>query len=253
MTTAEKTAIVTGAAGGIGAAIVRELVAEGAVVIGVDVDDAIESLAEGCGEPDRVRAVQGDIRDDATLDAIFAVASSLDAPVSILVNCAFWEERAPLLEVTAAGWAATLDVSLTAAMRLSTAFARRFDGGAGAIVNVASVHAFGAVPAFAAYEAAKAGLIALTRSLAVELGPRGIRCNAVAPGFLRVERNRAVWSDEAALRRLMQAYPLGRPGMPEEVARCVAFLASDRASYVNGACLAVDGGMSAFLPEAPLR
>jgi NAD(P)-dependent dehydrogenase (short-subunit alcohol dehydrogenase family) len=253
MNAAKKTAIVTGAAGGIGAAIVRELVAEGAVVIGVDVDLAIGSLAESCGDSDRVLAVRGDIRDDATLDAIFAAASSLDAPASILVNCAFWEERAPLLEVTAAGWAATLDVSLTAAMRLSTAFARTFDGGDGAIVNVASVHAFGAVPAFAAYEAAKAGLIALTRSLAVELGPRGIRCNAVAPGFIRVERNRAVWSDDVALRRLMQAYPLGRPGLPEEVARCVAFLASARASYVNGACLAVDGGMSAFLPEAPLR
>ena len=253
MNLANKTAIVTGAAGGIGAAIASELVAEGAAVVGVDVDPGVGSLAARCGRPGRVRTVQGDIRDDATLDAIFAVVASFEAPASILVNCAFWEERAPLLEVTTAGWAATLDVSLTAAMRLSTAFARRFDGGGGAIVNVASVHAFGAVPAFGAYEAAKAGLLALTRSLAVELGPRGIRCNAVAPGFIRVERNRAVWEDEAALSRLMQAYPLGRPGRPEEVARCVAFLASDRASYVNGACLAVDGGMSAFLPEAPLR
>jgi gluconate 5-dehydrogenase len=233
------TAIVTGAAGGIGAAIAAELAAQGVAVVGVDVHPGV--------------TVRGDIRDDATLEAIFAAASSLEAPASILVNCAFWEERAPLLEVTAAGWAATLDVSLTAAMRLSAAFARRIDGRGGAIVNVASVHAFGAVPGFGAYEAAKAGLIALTRSLAVELGPRGIRCNAVAPGFIRVERNRAVWDDEAALSRLMQAYPLGRPGTPEEVARCVAFLASDRASYVNGACLTVDGGMSAFLPEAPSR
>jgi NAD(P)-dependent dehydrogenase (short-subunit alcohol dehydrogenase family) len=253
MNLANKTAIVTGAAGGIGAAIASELVAEGAAVVGVDVDPGVGALAERCGEPGRVRTVQGDIRDDATLDAVFAAVSSLEAPASILVNGAFWEERAPLLEVTTAGWAATLDVSLTAAMRLSTAFARRFDGGDGAIVNVASVHAFGAVPAFGAYEAAKAGLLALTRSLAVELGPRGIRCNAVAPGFIRVERNRAVWNDAAALSRLMQAYPLGRPGTPEEVARCVAFLASGRASYVNGACLAVDGGMSAFLPEAPVR
>ncbi len=253
MNVTDKTAIVTGAAGGIGAAIAAELAAQGVAVIGVDIDPAVGALATRCTEPRRVRTVHGDIRDDATVDAIFATAPSLDAPVSILVNCAFWEERAPLLEVTTAGWAATLEVSLTAAMRLSTAFARRFNGRNGAIVNVASVHAFGAVPAFGAYEAAKAGLVALTRSLAVELGPRGIRCNAVAPGFIRVARNRAIWDDEAALSRLMQAYPLGRPGTPEEVARCVAFLASDGASYVNGACLAVDGGMSACLPEAPLR
>ena len=99
------TAIVTGAAGGIGAAIAAELAAQGVAVVGVDVHPGV--------------TVRGDIRDDATLEAIFAAASSLEAPASILVNCAFWEERAPLLEVTAAGWAATLDVSLTAAMRWS--------------------------------------------------------------------------------------------------------------------------------------
>jgi gluconate 5-dehydrogenase len=252
MSFANATAIVTGAAGGIGAAIAGELVAQGAAVVAVDVDERVATLAQRCGEPQRVRAVRGDLRDDATLDAAFAAVASLGSPASVLVNCAFWEERAPLLEVSAAGWAATLDVTLTAALRLAIAFASRCEGG-GAIVNVASVHAFGAVPAFGAYEAAKAGLVALTRSLAIELGSRGIRCNAVAPGFIRVERNRAVWDDAVALARLMQAYPLGRPGTPEEVAHCVAFLASDRAAYVNGACLTVDGGMSAYLPEAPLR
>jgi NAD(P)-dependent dehydrogenase (short-subunit alcohol dehydrogenase family) len=253
MSFANQTAIVTGAARGIGRAIARELAQRGAAIVGVDVERDVLSLDLECGGPERVRAVRGDLRDDDTVAQAFAAAGELRAPLTVLVNCAFWEERAALLEVTPEGWGTTLDVSLTAVLRMAQRFARHCDERGGAIVNVASVHAFGAVRGFGAYEAAKAGLVALTRSLAVELGPRGIRCNAVAPGFIKVERNRAVWQNERALADLMRAYPLGRPGQPEEVARCVAFLASADASFVNGACLPVDGGQLAMLPEAPLR
>lgn len=253
MTFRGKVAIVTGAARGIGRAIARDFAIHGATLVGVDSREEVASLVDECGSTVPTRTVCGDLRDDAVLASIFAEAEALGAPLAALVNCAFWEERAPLLEVSVEGWRTTLEVSLTTVLRLSTLFARRLEGAPAAIVNVASVHSFGAAAEFAPYEAAKAGLVALTRSCALELGPLGIRCNAVAPGFIKVERNRAVWEDSERLARMMRAYPLGRPGLPEEIARCVVFLASDDASYVNGACLPIDGGMLAQLPEAPLR
>jgi len=236
-------AIVTGAAGGIGAAVSAELLKRGAEVIGVDRD---------AGPAGIEHFVCGDLTTQATIDEVFVTAERVPGRLAVLVNCAFWEERAALESLTLPGWQRTLDVSLTVAMRTTTAFARAVGHGS-AIVNVASVHAFGAAREFAAYEAAKAGMVALTRSAAVELAPRGTRCNAVAPGFIQVGRNATVWSDERRLERLLRSYPMGRPGTANEVARCVTFLASDDASFVTGAVLVVDGGMSAQLPEAIQR
>lgn len=237
-----RVAIVTGAAGGIGRSCAEALRREGATVVGVDVRPMAAPAA----------AVVGDLREDSVLSAAFEKAEALSGELSVLVNCAFWEARGPLTAVDLKGWDDTIAVTLTAAMRMSVEFGRRAGQGS-AIVNVASVHSLGAVTGFGPYEAAKAGLLALTRSLAIELGPRGIRCNAVAPGFVKVERNRALWEDAVALERLTRAYPLGRVAEPAEVARCVAFLASDLASFVNGAVLTVDGGMSAQLAEAMVR
>ena len=237
-----RVAIVTGAAGGIGRSCAEALQHGGAEVVGVDVRPMAAPAA----------AVVGDIREDAVLSAAFETAEALPGELSVLVNCAFWEARGPLMAVDQKGWDETIAVTLTSAMRMSVEFGHRARPGS-AIVNVASVHSLGAVAGFGPYEAAKAGLLALTRSLAIELGPRGIRCNAVAPGFVKVERNRALWEDAAALERLTRAYPLGRVAEPAEVAHCVAFLASDLASFVNGAVLTVDGGMSAQLAEAMVR
>jgi NAD(P)-dependent dehydrogenase (short-subunit alcohol dehydrogenase family) len=133
---------------------------------------------------------------------------------------------------------------------MSQAFVGRGDGDPAAIVNVASVHAFGARAGFAAYAAAKAALLAFTRAASLEWGPR-VRVNAVAPGFVAVERNADLWQDPVQRDRLIRANPLGRLGQPGDVAAAVAFLASDEASFITGAVLPVDGGLLAKLPEEP--
>jgi NAD(P)-dependent dehydrogenase (short-subunit alcohol dehydrogenase family) len=246
-----RVALVTGSARGIGRAVAVRLASEGAAVIVNDIlplDGAVADCRAAGGE---VEAVQRDIARPGAAEALVARARDRFGGLHVVVNNAFWEERAPLLDVSREGWDRTLQVSLTAAMLVArAALPALVAAGGGAIVNIASVHALGAGPGFAPYEAAKAGLISLTRSIAVEHGRQGVRCNAVCPGLVITERNRAWWlEDPPRLQAVQAAYPVGRVGTPEDVAAVVAFLASEEAAFVNGASLAVDGGMTAMLAE----
>jgi meso-butanediol dehydrogenase/(S,S)-butanediol dehydrogenase/diacetyl reductase len=225
-----RTVLVTGGGTGIGAAIVRRFAAEGATVWAMG--RRREALEASGGRP-----IAGDVADAD--DRRRALAET--GPLDVLVNNAALGDAA---------WDPTIAVNLTAAHRLAELAADRLAERRGAIVNVSSVAALFAGPGRPQYAVSKAALVMLTKSLAVTLGPRGVRANAICPGWVRTPmadaEMAALGGDrEAAYREATRHVPLRRPAEPDEVAAAALFLASGEASYVSGAVLTVDGGMTA--------
>jgi 3-oxoacyl-[acyl-carrier protein] reductase len=237
-------ALVTGASRGIGAATARALAADGWAV-GVnyrsDADGAAGVVSEISSAGGQAVALAGDVADPATPDALFeALESQFDRPVLALVNNAgiSIDDLTPSMSDDA--WNAVIETDLSAAFRLMRRALRpMMRVRAGRIVNVSSVVGLRANPGQANYAAAKAGLIALTKTTAVEVARRGITINAVAPGWIDTDMTADVSSE------LLSQVPARRAGTPEEVAFCVRFLASSEAAYVTGAVLSVDGGLAA--------
>jgi 3-oxoacyl-[acyl-carrier protein] reductase len=239
-------ALVTGGSRGIGAATARALAADGwAVAVNYRRDrDGAESVVDSIEKAGgRAIALAADVA-DTEAERLPATAAEELGPVLVLVNNAGVTADALSPRLGDEAWNKVLEVNLTAAFRLTRGvlgpmMRERF----GRIVNVSSVVGLRANPGQANYAAAKAGLIGLTRTVAVEVARRGITVNAVAPGLIETELTREIHSNGGD--GLLGAIPARRPGSPEEVAACIRFLASDEASYVNGAVLPVDGGMSA--------
>ncbi|HEY1511987.1 MAG TPA: 3-oxoacyl-ACP reductase FabG [Solirubrobacteraceae bacterium] len=244
MTEREGCALVTGASRGIGAAIAKALAKDGWPV-GVnyrsDKDAADKVVAEIESDGGKAFAIGADVADPGAADELFeGVESHFDAPVLVLVNNAgiTRDDLSPSLDDEQ--WSAVIETDLTAAFRLTRrAFKSMLRARSGRIVNISSVVALRANPGQSNYAAAKAGLIAFTKTAAVEVARRGVTINAVAPGWIETEMTAGV-SDE-----LLKAVPARRAGKPEEVAACVRFLVSDDAAYVTGAVLSVDGGLAA--------
>jgi NAD(P)-dependent dehydrogenase (short-subunit alcohol dehydrogenase family) len=241
----DKTAVVTGAARGIGAATVRRLAAEGAAVVCVDTAPIVEDVAAAVvADGGTAVAVQGDVAEPALWSAAVQAAHQVRGPLDLLVSNAAIQEVAPAHEMDIESWDRQIAVNLTAAFLGVRAGLEDLQSRRGAVVMTASVHALFGFLGHPAYAASKGGLTALTRQLAVEYGPQ-VRVNAVLPGPIRTRAWDRVTPDDQA--RVASATPAGRFGEPEEVASTIAFLGSEDASFVTGASLLVDGGWSVVM------
>jgi 3-oxoacyl-[acyl-carrier protein] reductase len=237
-------ALVTGASRGIGAAIAKSLAREGWPV-GVnylsDSESAEAVVEEIKSAGGRATALQGDISDPKTADALFTALEEEFGPVLVLVNNAGVRADGLSPQIDDEDWDKVIDTNLSAAFRLTRRALRpMIRNRYGRVVNIASI--VGGVRGNAGqanYAASKAGLVAMTRTVAAEVARRGVTVNAVAPGLIETDMTEGIGEN------LLEHVPARRAGTPDEVAECVRFLASDGAAYVTGVCLTVDGGLTA--------
>lgn len=245
-------ALVTGAAGAIGIEICRALRAAGAVVALTDIDGpALERAAAQLGGD--VETFCADLTDDEQTEALPGRVRQRLGGLDILVNNAGARQIAPMLDIEPAVWRRTLEVDLVAPFVLSRAvIPGMVEQGRGKIVNVASMAGLAAFRDRAAYSAAKAGLIMLTKATAVECGGQGIWCNAVAPGVVETPMTASFFESDDMTASIRANTPMGRWCQPEEIARPVVFLSSRAADYINGVVIPVDGGWTAGYVGAEL-
>ena len=236
---AGKVAIVTGGARGIGGTVAARLAAGGARVAVLD-----RSLADA--PPPGGHAAVCDVGDEASVEAAFAGVDVALGPVDILVNAAGLTVRSPAIAMTAADFALVIGVNLTGSFLCAREAARRMQGRGGAIVNIASIMGFsGGLFPNVAYNTSKGGVVNLTRALAVEWAPLGIRVNAVAPTYVATDLTRGLLADPEATARVIDAMPMRRLATADEVAEAVLFLATPASAMTTGHTLPVDGGFLA--------
>ena len=237
-----KTALVTGASGGIGNAVARALHTKGAtVVLSGTRTEKLEALQRQLG--DRAFSLPVDLADRDQVAELLAAANALAGPISILVNNAGINRDGLLMRMKDGDWDAVLEVNMTASMSLCRAAMRdMMKAKTGRIISISSVVGVTGNPGQTNYAASKAGMIGFSKSLAAEVASRGLTVNVVAPGFIETPMTDAL--DESQKAALLSRVPVGRLGQADEIAAAVVFLASDEAAYVTGATLHINGGMA---------
>ena len=230
-------AVVTGAAAGQGLATARRLTADGAIVLGIDIDT--EGLEEGYADLANCSWAQAEVGSEECLAEIERFG-----PCDVLINAAEILRRHDFASYPLDDWRRTLEVNVRAPFRLARQFAADHIAreAPGVIVNLCSVESFVAAPRHVAYTASKSALLMLTRALAYELGPHGVRVVGVGPGAIETAENAELRNDPVGAQRALRPIRMGRFGRPEEVAATISFLASDDASYITGSVVLVDGG-----------
>lgn len=248
---ASEIAVVTGAARGIGRAIAEHLHRGGAELVLVDcnagsLDETAGALRIDGGAS--LDCVVADLADPGAIRRLAAQIADRRGGITLLVNNAGIEVDRPLEAISVEMFDRVIAVNLRAPLLLTQALAPLFPPAGGAVVNISSIHAEHAFPDSIAYACSKAGLVALTRNLALELAPRNIRVNAVCPGYIDTpmwdEWLHAASDPEAVSRQTEALHPLGRRGRPEDVAAAVGYLAGAQSAWITGTCLVVDGGLT---------
>ena len=240
------TALVTGAATGIGAALARALAAAGANVAchgnrhtPSETAAAVEQLGR------RALVLSGDLRESGTAAALVEMTAGAFGGIDILINNAGTIKRAPAAELAEAEWDEVVAVNLSSVFRLCQAAGRRMLArGRGKIINIASLLSFQGGITVAAYAASKGGVAQLTKALANEWAARGVNVNAIAPGYIHTDNTAALAANETRNRQILERIPAGRWGEPDDLAGAAVFLASRASDYVNGHLLVVDGGIT---------
>lgn len=243
-----KTVLVTGGAAGIGAGIARRFAEAGYGVAVFDIDaEGAKKMADELSRCAPALAIHGDVAsEEQVIQAVDRTCNGLGS-LDVLVNNAGIEVSGSVSQLSSADWDRQIGVNLRGVFLMSKYAIEKMRGRGGAIVNISSVHAFVSYAGCAAYDATKAGLLGLTRAMALDHGAEGIRVNAICPGYIDtplMERWLESLPDrEATMRQVLAAHPMGRMGTPRDIAEAALFLASDAASFISGTSLVVDGAM----------
>jgi len=243
---AGKVAIVTGASKGIGAAIAKQLAAEGAAVIvnySSSKADGEKVVKEITAHGGRATAVQANLSKPEEIEGLFDKSKKAFGRLDVLVNNAGIYEFSPLESVTEEHFHKHFNLNVLGLLLASQAAAKQFDGAGGSIINISSIVSTLAVPESAVYSGTKGAVDAITRSLASELGPRGIRVNAIRPGMVETEGTHSAGIAESDMRKQVEAQtPIRRIGQPQDIAGTAVFLASDTSAWITGETFVISGG-----------
>lgn len=247
-----KTVIVTGAASGIGRGVAERFASEGANVVLCDLDEDLLDRVTATLPPERTLARRCDVSDYAQVEALVQAAVQHFGGLDVIVNNAGIAPEGTVEKVSIDDWHRTLNTDLTGVFHGCRAAMPHLLKTQGCIVNTASVSGLGGDWNTAAYNAAKGGVVNLTRAIALDYGGRGVRCNAVCPSLTRTGMTEDMLKDEKLVGQFMERMPLGRVAEPSDIAGVVAFLASMDARFVNGVNLPVDGGVTASNGQPPM-